>query len=61
MENFTSFLSLSLFPLINNKSFLNISVSLAIGVARWYIYYHTKNHDLGIIWRALEWKLLEYF
>jgi hypothetical protein len=30
-------------------------------VARWYTNSHTKNPNLGIFWRALEWKLLVFF
>jgi hypothetical protein len=29
---------------------------LAVRVARWYRYLHTKNPSLEIFWRALEWK-----
>jgi hypothetical protein len=24
-------------------------------------YFHTKNRDLGILWRVLEWEMLVYF
>jgi hypothetical protein len=30
-------------------------------VARRFTYFHTKNPTSGIIWKALEWKLLVYF
>jgi hypothetical protein len=30
-------------------------------VARWYIHFHTKNPNLGIFWRAVEWKMFAYF
>jgi hypothetical protein len=25
------------------------------------VYFHTKNPNFGIVWRALEWKLLEFY
>jgi hypothetical protein len=34
---------------------------LSPGVARWFIFVHTKNPILGQFWRALEWKVLAYF
>jgi hypothetical protein len=30
-------------------------------LARWYEHFHTKNHNSGLFWRALEWKMLVYF
>jgi hypothetical protein len=36
-------------------------VSLPIRVARWPVYFQTKNPDLGKIWRALQWSMLVYY
>jgi hypothetical protein len=29
-------------------------------VARWYMYFQTKNPDLGKFWMAMQWKMLVF-
>jgi hypothetical protein len=30
-------------------------------VARWHMYFQTKNHNFGKVWRVLQWKILVCF
>jgi hypothetical protein len=37
------------------------TVSYANNQGYQMVYLHTKNSNLGILWKALEWKMLVYF